>query len=197
MPSDIERARARAIVDLAGKLARHGYNGYDGCPECDRYVAAVLGGAKPADVMEMRCDVASSWHAELMRLIEADGLLLPSPDEVVMGRGVTRADVEARMPRMLELFGATSTTTAPVIACRNVDTSKLPIAAEKVEPSILHTVVGCDVCGEKVWIGPAQRCTVGTVTCYICLGILAHYNAAPLDVKILNPNADDVPRRRP
>lgn len=113
-----------------------------------------------------------------------------------MSDRISAHDIAARMPRMRELFSAANVG-VPVIACCNVDTGKLPKDSPipLPKPSILHSIVDCDVCAEKCWIGPHQAATKGTRTCYICLGILYKFNAFPLTVKSLDPDADNVPRR--
>lgn len=120
-------------------------------------------------------------------------------DEVVIPySGITHADIKQRLPKMLVEF-APHNVYKPVIACCNVDTSKLPKPPGKAlpQPSILHTVTGCEICDEEVWIGPNQNLArqIGTVTCYICVAILSKYNAVPPITLSLNQNESDIPRR--
>lgn len=62
------QAHARAVQQLASRLAQHSA---EGCADCDRYVAAVMAGRCPSVVLDLRCDRGYSWQTELRELLEA------------------------------------------------------------------------------------------------------------------------------
>lgn len=91
-----------------------------------------------------------------------------------------------------------------VIALLPVDAAGLPDipGAPVPKASIEHTLFACDLCERDCWIGPEQLKRRHTdrlpTACYFCLlrGMLFGYlSADELRVTVLDPKADETPRR--
>lgn len=90
-----------------------------------------------------------------------------------------------------------------MFACVPVDTTGLPTFSTPVPvPSIEHTIKHCDGCTQRIWVGPTQleaySTRGGILLCLICALVLYKRLEAlgeEIGMEVLNPNADDVPRR--
>lgn len=86
----------------------------------------------------------------------------------------------------------------PLIPGRNVDTKWLPVEGVVMpKPSIEHSIVKCTVCQGDMWLGPQQMKARGIRLCYLCISVfyLLHQDHDVVDIKFLNPNEADIPRR--
>ncbi len=87
-----------------------------------------------------------------------------------------------------------------IIAGRNVDTSYLPqgpgIPPLPV-PSIHHSMVDCQLCGDKIWLGPNQMKAKGWRICYLCHGVMLVLDPRRhhMEMRMLNADEAEVPRR--
>jgi hypothetical protein len=94
-------------------------------------------------------------------------------------------------------------TRGSVFACVPVDTTGLPTFPVPIPvPSIEHTIKHCDGCTQQIWVGPSQLQAYeihgGVLLCFVCALILYRRLEAlgePIGLEVLDPNADDVPRR--
>lgn len=89
----------------------------------------------------------------------------------------------------------------PLIPCCPVNTAGLPSTDDVPlpKPSIEHSIVKCEVCGDDMWIGPMQkRHRMGIRICYRCIAVFyaLHQRPDTIEVKSLNPNEGSIPRRR-
>jgi hypothetical protein len=89
--------------------------------------------------------------------------------------------------------------------CMPVDTSGLPdVGMPAPQPSIEHTIDKCQMtgCGIEIWVGPKQladyRARGGYLLCMVCGVKVANFlesGGSEISVEVLDPNADDIPRR--
>lgn len=105
-------------------------------------------------------------------------------------------DADQLRRRLASVLRLVSSRQGPIMACINVDRDKMPILADGTsmpEPTIAHTLGGCESCTDAVWIGPAQRAHGGIVICYICAAMLSA--VIETETYALNPDIDNVPTR--
>lgn len=109
---------------------------------------------------------------------------------------IPHGELARRMPGLQREFGKPSD--KPLIPCVNVDMQYLPVI-DGVDPasvvSVEHAIVPCHCCGDDVWIGPKQAKLPGTRTCYLCVAMLNALVGALPEPTMLDPKADEIPRR--
>jgi len=106
--------------------------------------------------------------------------------------GLTDADLHNRLVKVLRLTAVADA----ICACINVDRSRLPTVdgVDAPVPTIDHTLADCEACGERVWVGPAQKELIGaTIICYVCSALLSCVVAT--ENIALNPANDLRPKR--
>ncbi len=85
-----------------------------------------------------------------------------------------------------------------IIVGRNVDTTWLPqgpgIPPWPV-PSIHHEQVDCQLCGDKIWLGPTQMKAQGWRICYLCHAVMLTFDDTEYEIRAANPDNDKAPRR--
>lgn len=88
-----------------------------------------------------------------------------------------------------------------IVAVMPSDPSKMPevdVPGGKPKPSIEHSLIDCKLCDCSCWIGPTQLRLLrqnpddAIALCYMCI---VRLGLADIAVKMLNPDADKIPRR--
>jgi hypothetical protein len=117
------------------------------------------------------------------------------PTEVIYHR-LPAAELIRRLPELMKHFGSPTGSNDPLVVmlCRD----RTYVDGYQTKPSIQHTLVTCEVCGDDAWIGPKQlQVRPALRLCMICVSILSVHavDGGPKEVRSLNPDIDNVPRR--
>lgn len=112
---------------------------------------------------------------------------------------ITAQHIKDRWPKLQEHFSASSVG-KPLLLGVLVNRSLLDAVPEVKlrQPSIKDSMYTCDICPERVWLGPEQSKirADSTVACTICYIVLVKLGLMPPVTVALNPNEETIPRRR-